>query len=141
MVSEQKVQCYGVIPLCFEAKGVEALLVQHVKGEYWGFPKGHPEAGESDQQTAERELFEETGLKIERYLPYPPLIEKYHYLGKGGCPIFKKVTFYLATVSSNLQFNKEEIIQGKWFPLKELFKTSTFPCQKKLYKELIDLLT
>ncbi len=46
-------------------KTVEAFLIQHVNGKHWGFPKGHPEEGESFEQIAVRELFEETGLQIE----------------------------------------------------------------------------
>ena len=47
-----------------------------------GFPKGHMEAGETEEQTALREIFEETGLRVrllegfravtEYQLPSPP---------------------------------------------------------------------
>ena len=139
MVSKEKERCYGIIPLHFYEQGVQAFLIQHLNGKHWGFPKGHPKEGESFQQTAERELFEETGLQVEQYLPYPPLIETYYYHSKEKELIFKEVTFFVAKVSSNLQLDTDEVIQGQWFPLKTLLKTVTFPCQKKLYKQLIDL--
>ena len=47
-----------------------------------GFPKGHMEPGETEEQTAWREIYEETGLRVtllpgfravtEYALPYPP---------------------------------------------------------------------
>ncbi|MCL1880672.1 MAG: NUDIX domain-containing protein [Oscillospiraceae bacterium] len=42
----------------------EVLLVKHVKSEYWSFPKGRIEEGETEKQTAIREILEETGLDV-----------------------------------------------------------------------------
>ncbi len=38
------------------------VLVQHKDNVVWLFPKGHIDAGESDEDTARREIEEETGL-------------------------------------------------------------------------------
>lgn len=40
------------------------LLIKSTNGDV-GFPKGHVEAGESEIDTAMRELFEETGIEVE----------------------------------------------------------------------------
>ena len=40
------------------------LLIRHTKGRHISFPKGHVEAGETESQTAEREVLEETGLHV-----------------------------------------------------------------------------
>ena len=40
------------------------LLIRHVKGHHVSFPKGHVEPGETESKTAEREVFEETGLHV-----------------------------------------------------------------------------
>ena len=40
------------------------LVIQHGAG-HWSFPKGHMEAGESEHETAIREVAEETGIEIE----------------------------------------------------------------------------
>jgi 8-oxo-dGTP pyrophosphatase MutT (NUDIX family) len=42
----------------------EILLVKHVKSGYWSFPKGHTEDGESEAETAAREILEETGVDV-----------------------------------------------------------------------------
>ncbi len=38
------------------------LLLRNAKHGTWGFPKGHTEPGETDDETAHRETLEETGV-------------------------------------------------------------------------------
>ena len=45
------------------SQGLEVLLLKHRAG-HWDFPKGHVEAGESEQETALREVLEESGLTV-----------------------------------------------------------------------------
>lgn len=45
-----------------EENGVREYLLALQLGDHWSIPKGHMEAGESEEETALRELFEETGL-------------------------------------------------------------------------------
>ena len=40
------------------------LLVKNKNGKHWGFPKGHIEVGETEEQTAKREIKEETNLDV-----------------------------------------------------------------------------
>lgn len=54
---------YGIVPLRYMEGGWQILLIRHHAG-HWTFPKGHADRGESPQQTAERELREETGLAV-----------------------------------------------------------------------------
>lgn len=42
----------------------EILLIKHIKSGCWSFPKGHMEAGETEVQTAVREIKEETNVDI-----------------------------------------------------------------------------
>jgi 8-oxo-dGTP pyrophosphatase MutT (NUDIX family) len=43
----------------------EYLLVEQTFSKLWNFPKGHVNDGESERETALREVFEETGLTVE----------------------------------------------------------------------------
>ncbi|MBQ9993741.1 MAG: NUDIX domain-containing protein, partial [Clostridia bacterium] len=70
---------------------LEFLLVKNKKGGNWGFPKGHIEMGETEQDTAKREVLEETGLAITPIEDFRVLSE-YHPRGR----IFKQVVFFLA---------------------------------------------
>ena len=42
----------------------EILLIRHIKSGYWSFPKGHVEKGETEIETAEREIKEETNIDV-----------------------------------------------------------------------------
>ena len=53
----------------------------------WGFAKGHVETGETEEETAKREIFEETGLRELKFIPGFKKLEKY---------IFKKTPLKLA---------------------------------------------
>lgn len=55
--------------LCYTAAGIliyqqKVLLVKHKKVGFWLNPGGHCEANEAPHQTAEREFWEETGIKV-----------------------------------------------------------------------------
>ena len=43
---------------------VRYLLIKNRRSAHWGFPKGHIEPGETKQQTAVREVLEETGIHV-----------------------------------------------------------------------------
>ena len=45
-------------------EGVEVVLVARPKQNLWALPKGTPEPGETLEQTAMREVAEETGLEV-----------------------------------------------------------------------------
>ncbi len=44
--------------------GIRYILIQN-KQKIYGFPKGHVENGETEKETAKREILEETGLSVE----------------------------------------------------------------------------
>lgn len=128
--------CFGVVPLTYRQNFWEAFLVHHLNGGHWGFPKGHQEKGESPKQTAERELFEETGMEVIRYLDAPYLVEKYKYHHEGIL-IDKTVRFYLAEVTPKYSLQAKEIFEGKWLPLKDLLSYVTFDEERELYLSVI----
>ncbi len=42
----------------------EILLIKHINSGHWSFPKGHVEEGETEIETAIREIKEETGIDV-----------------------------------------------------------------------------
>ena len=42
----------------------EILLIRHIKSGYWSFPKGHVEGDETEEETARREIKEETNIDV-----------------------------------------------------------------------------
>ncbi|MEM7175031.1 MAG: NUDIX domain-containing protein [Chlamydiota bacterium] len=133
-------QSFGIIPLTFRGQIWDLFLVRHLNGLHWGFPKGRAETGESPKQAAERELQEETAMKVIRYLPHPYLVDRYHYKTRAGERIAKRVQLYLAEVTPSYRLQKEELIEGKWVAAKDLFTYVSFESQRPLYRAILKML-
>ena len=131
-------QSYGIIPLRLQNQEWHLLLVKHVSG-HWAFPKGHPNPAETPHQAAERELYEETGLRVQRYLSQDILTEKYSFKWKGE-EISKTVHYFMAEVSGNIVLQEIEIQASQWLPLSEAQERMTFPEGKRMCKEIIKII-
>lgn len=83
--------CGGVVFTHVDGE-LRFVLAQDRKRQY-GFPKGHMERGETQEQTALREIREEVGLDV-RLLPGFREISIYPLPGKPNTS--KRVTFFLA---------------------------------------------
>ncbi len=116
----------------------EALLVLHGKG-HWAFPKGHRKQGEEPIETATRELKEETGLEILRFLPGSPFEEHYSFTFEGE-KVDKRVAYYLAEVQGKVVLQAAEVTDFRWLSLEEAEALATFPESKRLCHEVMQLL-
>src|SRR5512142_1341109 len=80
-------------------------------------PKGHVDPGETPDQTALREVREETGVDAELA---EKLGEVRYFYQRGGKRIFKRVTFFLfAYRSGSLDDHDDEVEEARWMPLEE----------------------
>jgi 8-oxo-dGTP pyrophosphatase MutT (NUDIX family) len=87
------------------------LLVFGNKSEKWGFPKGHQEIGESEEETAIRELYEETGIHIHKN----ELMDKIRFKNN----IYFNVIMNKPKPVFNIQDTKE-ILKACWFSMHEI---------------------
>ncbi len=112
----------GAIVLYKDGESVKTLLVRNHNGRNYSFPKGHVEQGESEQQTAVREVKEETGLDIQ-------IIDTFREVA-DYCPfgkIKKRVVFFMAqTFSDKVRIQQEEIDSFIWVDLKEAHHRCTY---------------
>jgi 8-oxo-dGTP pyrophosphatase MutT (NUDIX family) len=76
----------------FQDDQLELVLVGRARPERWSIPKGTPLEGETLEQTAKREVREETGLSV-RILE--PLGEITYWFSARGVRHHKTVHFYL----------------------------------------------
>ena len=65
---------------CIIIEDKKVLLIKQTNG-IWGFPKGHVEKNETELQTAEREVKEETNCDMQRILYY---IDSFDYKSGSG---------------------------------------------------------
>lgn len=127
----------GIIPVAFEGEKRLLYLVKSKRGGYWGFPKGHPEAGELPKEAALRELKEETSLEIETYLS-PKTLSEYYSYEKNGETIEKQVDYWLAKVKEGQEakVDGKEIAEGKWVVWEEALTLITYPESKRVALEV-----
>ncbi len=88
----------------------ELLLIKHSAGGNWSFPKGHMELGETEQQTALREVKEETHIDVELD---PSFREVVTFSPKRDV---KKDVIYFLGRAKNFDYipRQGEIAQIKW---------------------------
>lgn len=134
----RKERSFGIIPLRRHHDDWEVLLVRHGKG-HWAFPKGHAELRENPQETASRELFEETGLRVVRFLPFEPLEETYFFTWEKE-RIHKTVLYFLAEVEGEIRLQDDEISDHRWLSLDEAEKFVTFPEARRILRTVKELL-
>ena len=124
---------FGIIPFRKVKGKWEVLLIQHVNGQHWGFPKGRAEETESAQDAAVRELKEETGLSVQCFISQEPFTEQYYLANRGEN---KTVSYFPALVTGVLKCQIEEITRAKWFDLDEAMKQLPFLESKNVFKQV-----
>lgn len=98
----------GVIPYRKTEEGIRYLLLKQTNG-YWSFPKGHMDAFETEEETALRELQEETGLSA---ILKPGFREMVSYPMEGGrC---KQVVVFPGEVCGDIRLQETEAICCRW---------------------------
>ncbi|MBE6943226.1 MAG: NUDIX domain-containing protein [Ruminococcaceae bacterium] len=104
----------GVIPYRWNGSKKEYLILLQTNN-CWSFPKGHMEAGETETQTALRELFEETGLTA-HLIPGKRVVSEY------DIPPFtrKQVVLFFGEVCGDVTPQEAEIVRYKWAAAEEL---------------------
>jgi bis(5'-nucleosidyl)-tetraphosphatase len=121
---------FGIIPLRKENDQWQVFVIQHLGG-HWSFPKGHPEPGETEIQTAERELWEESGLTVDRY-PIDNVFKETYRFRQAGIMISKTVKYWVAEVSGTVVLQVREVIDYTWVPLEDAMKAVSFKEAKRM---------
>ena len=96
-----------------QGERMQILVLKHKMGGHWSFPKGHVEDGETETQTALREVHEETGLQISLLEGFR---EQVCYSPRPG--IIKEVVYFLGYAQdSRTVRQEEEISEIRWVNL------------------------
>ena len=138
-----QVECAGIIPVCQAHGKIEILLIKHLKGNYWGFPKGHQEVGETPTEAAIREFQEETGIKEFTLIPHQEILEENYSFFSDEKQVYieKKVRYFLAeTPRQELHLQTEEIIDACWVEPVQALSLLSFPEKKRLLQQALELL-
>lgn len=114
------------------------LLESQNKGHFWGFPKGHVEGNETLEETAKREIKEETQLVL-------PIDTSFHVYTEYDLPNGnrKQMTLYTAdlTQSEDIHLQAEEIKNCGWFNYADARERLTYDNLKQLLDQVNNHLT
>lgn len=113
--------------------GNKVLVIQQQEG-HWGFPKGHVEQGESEVETAIREIKEETNLDVQ-------INEKYRYVETYSPKedVMKDVVFFVAKlIGGEISAQEEEVKTIEWLEIDEAFDKLTFESSKNVLRKAIE---
>lgn len=117
-----RVGCSAVI---FDEKRKKVLLTQRADNGHWCLPGGHMESGESAAEACEREVWEETGLKVRatRLLGVYSNPDQLVIYKDGAKAFFVVLNFEVKVVEGELRLSDETTAFG-WFTLKEMASMS-----------------
>lgn len=124
----------GVIPWRRNGDETEYLIVYEQFSQCWSLPKGHMEAGETETETALRELYEETGLTavidpsaaVTIEYPISPIVRK-------------EAVFFLGQVHGQVSLQEGEIVTHRWVKrheLRQFLFTDTAAAVEKLIENI-----
>ena len=132
-------QSFGVVPIYRKGNDLKFLLIQHNAG-HWAFPKGHADVGETEIQTARRELREETGVGDVMLITSPPFEEHYR-VNRKGQPREKLVRYWIGYVRDlRVRMQETEVQAYKWATLAEARQLITYTQSRKLLEEVVKYL-
>ncbi len=126
--------------ICFlrHKEGIKYLLLHYATG-HWDFPKGHVEKSEKEEQTAIRELKEETGIEVSELVDGFREAVNYFYKSSSET-MFKEVVFFLAEAGTNHVAISNEHIGYAWLNYEHATNKVTFNNAKELLKKANDFL-
>jgi 8-oxo-dGTP pyrophosphatase MutT (NUDIX family) len=106
-------------------KGWDIVAVQRARHSDWSLPKGHIEAGETREQTAIREVKEETG--IDARILHPLGEVDYFFRTTGGGLVHKTVYHFLLEATSNkLNGPNWEVSEARWVDINDAGSLLTY---------------
>jgi ADP-ribose pyrophosphatase YjhB (NUDIX family) len=118
--------------------GPEVLMIRPMSTDdkqVWALPKGMKEEGESSEDAAIREVFEETGIEAEVVGPLEAIT--YWFAWAPEQVRYRKTVhfFLMRPIGGDITPDAVEVAEVGWFPLSSAPKKATYPSERKVLKE------
>lgn len=116
-------------------RGATILLISTQHGRRWQLPKGHIEDGETSEQTAVREVREETGVTGRVVAALPEVA--YWYVEKSKLRVHKRVDYFLLEYESGdaANFDASEVSGAGWFSWDEGLAKLSFENERRVAEQ------
>jgi 8-oxo-dGTP pyrophosphatase MutT (NUDIX family) len=120
----------------------EAAVIRPHGRNLWALPKGHVDPGETPEQTAVREVREETGLTATLVASLGEIRYVYQFRGQR---IFKRVHFFLFRYQAGElgvlpPGPRVEVDEARWVPLAQLVPVLGYKGEKSIAARAVRLL-
>ena len=120
----------------------EILLGKGTDNGFWDYPAGSMEIGESFEECARREVFEETGLtcgKLEYFMELSGEDTFYEY--PNGDQVYLAVIIYICRdFSGELKVQEEEVYEQRFFPIDRLPKIPPLKIKTRIFESIKEFL-
>ena len=134
MSTERETSYGGVV-----VRGDEVIvIVPRGRHRVLGLPKGGPMEGETPEQTAAREVREETGITARVRERLGQVDYTYR---RGGRNIAKTVHFYLCLFEAgDTADHDHEVDDARWMPLREARRRLSYPGERAMVERALSVL-
>lgn len=116
---------------------INYVLVQQLEG-FWGFPKGHIEGNETEEETALREIYEEMKLKTDIHKGFRTVDE--HVIPNKENVIKQIVYFCAEYYDQDIVIQNDELLGASLVTYEEALQLLEFESSKRILKEANDFL-
>jgi len=119
-------------------EGIEVVLCGRTTEGIWGLPKGTPDADESLEEAAVREVGEETGLRVAIEAKIGTIE---YWFAREGVRYHKFVHHYLMVATGgSLDDHDWEYDRVEWLPLEEACKTLSYVNEAEVVRKAAGLI-
>ena len=116
-------------------RGADTIVITPVGKTVTGLPKGGARRGETAEETAAREVREETGVEV---TVREQLGDVRYWYRRGGKRILKTVHFFLCDyVAGDTADHDHEVDEARWIPLEEAAVTLSFPGEREMIERAL----
>jgi 8-oxo-dGTP pyrophosphatase MutT (NUDIX family) len=133
------VSCGGIV-IRDGSSGPEIVLGRRRRDDAsstWSLPKGTPDGDETIEETALREVTEETGLDVRIVAPVGPI--EYYFMQRG-VRIHKTVHYFLMEASgTDTSGHDHEFDEVRWVPIDEARTLMSFPTERQIVEQALPL--
>jgi len=127
----------GAVVFRREGKKIKYLILHYESG-HWDFPRGHIERGETERETARREIQEETGIEKLDFIPGFRISTNWFFKKKIGRRFYNvhktAILFLIRTPVRRIKISHEHI-GHKWLIYEKAVKQVTFDNAKKVLEK------
>ncbi|HET9201381.1 MAG TPA: NUDIX hydrolase [Dehalococcoidia bacterium] len=118
---------------------IEVVICGRRSENLWGLPKGTPMEGETVEQTALREVQEETGLEVEIEAP---LGEISYWFTRPGVRYHKRVHhFLMRSTGGDPSLHDAEYDDVEWTPAQEAIRRLSYSNERMVVEKALSMLS